>query len=229
VIEPIEMPSAPAPAQPEALAAAPRLTGRLLRGGIWAIAGKFWNSLLIDLANALLARILSLADFAGFLLAFSCVTVLGNLGTLGLNVGVVRYVAESLSLEDVGSARRLVLRSWLIAALGSVLVALGFAVVLATVGGHWAFFTSLRPVTGQVALWIVLHALAVMQGETFRGFHKIGPASVFGTPYNLPFLFGLTLLTWQSPAALSTVLWLVLGCQGVNLLGGCLYLAAPRM
>jgi O-antigen/teichoic acid export membrane protein len=205
----------------------PRLKARVLRGGAWAVFGKCWNSLLIVAANALLARVLSLADFAAFLLAFSCVTVLGNLGTLGLNVGIVRYVAESLSLDDVRRARQLALKSWLIALAGSLAIAFvaGFAIWAAE--GHTSLLAPLVPLALPLALWIVLHALAVLQGETFRGFHQIGPASVFGTPYNLPFLLGLSWLALDGQASLSIVMWLVLACQGVNLLIGAIYLLSP--
>lgn len=224
---PAPVTSAPAAAATAVLPAGPSLTERLLRGGAWAVFGKCWNSLLIVVANALLARMLSLADFAAFLLAFSCVTVLGNLGTLGLNVDVVRYVAESLSLGDARRARQMTLRSWLIALGGSLAIAACFGAALTMVGVRWTLLEPLTSVAVQIVVWIVLHALAVMQGETLRGYHKIGPASVFGTPYNLPFLIGLTVLAVGGSAGLSSVLWLVLACQGLNLLVGYAYLASP--
>lgn len=161
--------------------------------------------------NALLARLLTPEAMGAYFLTFSVVMVSAMLAQLGLNQTVVRLVAESLGVGKPGRARAVVRKAFLYGTVGALVVA-----VLLSIGvGRWlalkAFDSSLMAaVIGLAALWVVVMTLQGLLAESFRGFHDIRLATIFGG-----------LVTSVLSAALFAGLWII---QGHSQLGQVLVL-----
>ena len=156
------------------------LKRRLLSGSAWAVGGQVGAAVAGLLSNVLLARLLTPAEFGAYFLVLSLVAVGSLVGCLGLNRAAVRFVAESMSLEQPGRARRAIR---LVVGLGTVgAVAAGLVYLL--VGGLLArsvFGTPLlATVVGLTAGWIVVSTLQDLFAEAFRGFHDVRLATLFG-------------------------------------------------
>src|SRR5918993_1510569 len=80
----------------------------LLSDGAWALGGRVTTILATVVSNAFLARLLLPEDLGTYFLAFSIVSFGALVGSLGLNQVVVRFVAESMSLNRPERARRTV-------------------------------------------------------------------------------------------------------------------------
>jgi O-antigen/teichoic acid export membrane protein len=153
---------------------------RLLSGGAWALGGRVVLAFTGLATNALLARLMSPAELGVYFLAYSVVITCANLGALGLETAVVRFVAESIGLEQYKRTRRSIKLALGIGSLGAVVV--GSAYLL--FGGRLAslLFDSpaLAAVAGMTAGWIVVAALQGILVETFRGFHDIRMTTILG-------------------------------------------------
>jgi len=161
-------------------ATTPVLRERLLSGGAWALAGRLGAVLSQLVINALLARVLSPQDLGAYFLAFSIISVGSVAGWLGLDQAGVRFVAVSLGLGEYRRARRAVgkvVRFGLIGAVGAGAI---YLAVGGLVGGRLFHSPALAAVTGLVAAWISVTSLQSLLAATFRGFHDIRLATVFG-------------------------------------------------
>jgi O-antigen/teichoic acid export membrane protein len=192
-------------------------------GGFWAVGGRLATALAAFLSNALLARILTPSDFGVYFLAFSVVWTGAVIGALGLNQSAVRFVAESMGTNLPGRARRVV---GLVFGMGMVgAFAVGGVYLLAGPAISRSLFhaPALAAVTGLVAGWMVLLTLQTLQAETFRGFHDIKFATVFGGLVTGILLTSCLLLLWLfgGQTGLSTVLAVIVasGLTSVTLGG----------
>ena len=156
------------------------LKRRLLSGGAWAIGGKAGAVVLGLSSNILLARLLTPAEFGTYLLIVSVVSAGGLVGCLGLNKSTVRFVAESLGLGQPGRAKRMIRAVLGIGALG----ALGAGSVYLLANGFLESLfdaPALAAVAGLIAGWIAISTVQELFAETFRGFHDIRLATLFGS------------------------------------------------
>jgi len=154
---------------------------RLLTGGIWAFSGKIFFILSTLAVNALLARILSPEALGTYFLTFSLVTVSSVIAQQGLNLTIVRLVAESLSKLQPEKAAKSIRLTFLLGGIGATIVA--FILIFGL--GEWLAkntFNSIKmlEVVGYVAFWVVITTLQNLSAETFRGFHDIRFATIFG-------------------------------------------------
>lgn len=154
---------------------------RLVSGGAWVVAGKFIAAIAAVVVNALLARLLAPDEMGAYFLTFSLVSVFTVAAQLGLNHTVVRLVAESLSTQRPQRAAKSVR---LVLALG-ISGALVVAAVLAMGTGKWLaghLFDSdlIARVMSLAALWVVMMSIQGLLAESFRGFHDIRLATLFG-------------------------------------------------
>lgn len=157
------------------------LTKRLVLGGLWVLAGKVILVLSTLLINAFLARLLAPQEMGAYFLTFSLVSVAAVAAQFGLSQAVVRLVAESLASERPGQAAntiRFILRS---GALGALLLAGVLALGVGSWLAHRIFDSALMAsVIGLAALWVVVLTLQNLLAESFRGFHEIRLATLFG-------------------------------------------------
>jgi O-antigen/teichoic acid export membrane protein len=156
------------------------LRQRLLSGGTWAFAGKIGASMLGLVTNALLTRMLTKQEFGVYLLAFSIVTVGAVIGSLGLPKTVVRFIAESMALDQVGRARRMIYMVLWLSILGALGVSLAYLLIIGKLVGNLFDSRALVALTGLIAGWIAISVVQEITAETFRGFHDIRMATLLG-------------------------------------------------
>jgi O-antigen/teichoic acid export membrane protein len=188
----------------------PSLERSLLSGGTWAFGGKALTVLVVLASNALLARLLSPEDLGAYFLAFSVVSVGALAGSLGLNLSVVRFVAESIGLNQTDRARRVVGVVFCLGAVGALVVGLLYLSLGDFVGESLFGAPNLAAITGLVAGWMAVMVLQMLLAETFRGFNDIRLATLFSNLVTGVLLTACLALLWllREEATLATVVLL---------------------
>ncbi|QIN77691.1 oligosaccharide flippase family protein [Rubrobacter marinus] len=196
------------------------LKQRLLSGGIWAFTGRLLTSLGQLAINALLARLLAPQDLGAYFLAFSVVTLGAIAGSLGLNQAAVRFVAESMGLDQPGRARRAVTTAVAVGGTGALGVGLLYLPLGYYLSANFFRAPALAAVTGLVAGWMAIMALQSLLAEVFRGFHDIRLATLFGGLLTaIAFTGSLGLLWWiEGRTTLAVVLILAIGSGATSAL-----------
>jgi O-antigen/teichoic acid export membrane protein len=158
------------------------LRRRLLSGSTWALGGKIAAAVIGLISNGLLARLLgSTQEFGAYLLAFTIVSVGAVLGSLGLPKTVLRFVAESMTLGQPGRARRAIYTALGLGVLGALGISLVYYFIVGDLVGRYVFHsTALVAVIGLMTGWMAIAAVQEIMAETFRGFHDIRMATLFG-------------------------------------------------
>ncbi|MBI4394399.1 MAG: oligosaccharide flippase family protein [Euryarchaeota archaeon] len=162
-------------------AEARQIGARLLSGGAWALLGRAVLAVTALVANVILARLLSPAEFGTYFLAVTIVSAGGMLAQFGLGPTLIRVVA----IDDSQESRKGVPSTVLAALLASAGIgALLAAVLLVGPGARLAedVFHSgpLVGVLGFAAAWMIAQALVVLVAESFRGLSDIRMASLLG-------------------------------------------------
>jgi O-antigen/teichoic acid export membrane protein len=131
--------------------------------------------------NGLLARMLSPEAFGAYLLAFSIISAGAMIGALGLPKTVVRFIAESMVLNQPGRARKIIYTSIGLSALGAAGVSLAYYLVVGEAVSKYIFHSpALVAIVGLTAGWIAISVMQEIMAETFRGFHDIRWATLLG-------------------------------------------------
>ena len=156
------------------------LRARLLSGGAWILAGKLANVGSRLIISAILARLLAPDAMGAYFLVLSLVTAGATFSQLGMNLGVVRFVAESRARGDSGRARRAVHLAL------SVVLATAVVFVVVLFAGLWRWFGNdafdvpqIVDVRDPALFWLVVFALQIVLAETFRGFQMLKLAALF--------------------------------------------------
>jgi O-antigen/teichoic acid export membrane protein len=153
----------------------------LLSGSIWAFGGKIGASAIGVITNGLLARMLSPQEFGAYFLAFSIISVGAVIGSLGLPKTVVRFVAENMVLKQPGRAKSAIYTALGLGVLGTLGVSLTYLFIVGDLVGKYLFHSPLLvAVIGLTAGWMAISAVQEIMAETFRGFHDIRMATLFG-------------------------------------------------
>jgi len=154
---------------------------RLLTGSSWAFGGKIAGAAIGLFTNGLLARMLSPSEFGAYFLALSIISLSAIVGSLGLTKTVIRFVAESMSLDRLRKARKAVCVVLGLGALGSLGISLTYWLVVGDLVSEYLFHSSvLVALTGLMAGWMALSVMQEIMAETFRGFHDIRMATLLG-------------------------------------------------
>ncbi len=156
------------------------LKRRLLSGGAWAVGGKVGASMIGLATSALLTRLLSRPEVGVYFLAISVVTVGAVIGALGLPKTVVRFVAQSMALDQVGRARGVIYLVLGLGVVGALGVGLAYGLFVGRLLSDLFDSRALLALTGLMAGWIALSVVLEITAETFRGFHDIRMATVLG-------------------------------------------------
>lgn len=165
----------------EPIAKSTSLRNRFISGGSWALSGKIISSASTLGANILLARLLSPEDMGSFFLAFSIVTIFTIIAQWGLGRGIVKLVASELAVCNIAQARSAIISSLIIV----VFISLVLAVLIYSPAGEWFLnklsgTNSLVSIAGMLGLWIFVLSLQGIVSESFRGYHDIRMATIFG-------------------------------------------------
>jgi O-antigen/teichoic acid export membrane protein len=157
------------------------LRRRLLSGTTWALGGKIGAAAIGVVTNGVLARMLSPQDLGAYFLVFSIIQVGAVVGSLGLPKTVLRFVAESMTLDQPGRARRAIYTALGLGVAGALLTSLAYFFVVGDLVGTYLFHSpALVAVIGLTTGWMAISAVQEIVAETFRGFHDIRMATLFG-------------------------------------------------
>jgi O-antigen/teichoic acid export membrane protein len=187
----------------------------------WAFLGKAVALGLAVLTSAILARLLTPAELGTYFVIANATTVASALALLGLQGIVVRLVAQAVAAGEPARARAAVTRTALIAA---VAVALAGALLASPVGevvGRVLLGSGVaKSVMPLVALLVAATALRSLTAETFRGFHRVGAATLVGESGPAIVLALLALGAWVTTDAISlrTAIWFAAGASLLVLL-----------
>lgn len=212
------------------------LKRRLLSGSTWAFGGKVGGATVGVVTNGLLARMLSPSELGAYFLALTIISFGAMVGTLGLTKTTIRFVAESMSLDRPGRARRVILTVLGIGLLGSIGVSLAYWLVVGDLVAEYLFHSSaLVMVTGLTAGWMAISVMQEITAETFRGFHDVRMATLLGGLATGGSSGGIVMrillvvclaLLWSRSATtdLQTVMLVCVGSGSVSLILGALFL-----
>ena len=156
------------------------LKRRLLSGSVWAVGGKICAVLIGLVSNALLARLLTPQEFGTYLLVLSVASLGALVGCLGLNKAAVRFVAESMGLDQSEKTRQTIRVVVGLGVLGALVVSLVYLLIGGFVGRSLFNAPALATVVGLTAGYIAVSTIQELFAETFRGFHDIKLATLFG-------------------------------------------------
>ena len=157
------------------------LKSRFISGSSWALLGKIISSASTLVVNILLARLLSTEDMGSFFLVFSIVSTFTVIAQWGLGRGLVKLIASELAGGNAGRARNAITSSFVIV----VSMSLVLSMLVYSPSGEW-FLNKLSgadilsSITGLIGLWILVLSLQGIVSESFRGFHDIRTATIFG-------------------------------------------------
>jgi O-antigen/teichoic acid export membrane protein len=142
---------------------------RLRSGGFWVLTGRVLGISLTLLSNVILARVLVPVDFGNFLLMTSIAGAGSVVAMFGLNIVMVKLVAESVGLGDPVRARQVFRLS---ARVGATSIALVGVVT------PWALYylmpqaRAVPVVLVSLSLGIMLIAWQCVVAEGLRGLHE---------------------------------------------------------
>jgi O-antigen/teichoic acid export membrane protein len=157
------------------------LRRRLLSGSTWALGGKIGAAAIGIVTSGLLGHMLSLQDFANYLLVFTIISVGAVVGSLGLPKTVLRFVAESMSLDKPGRARRAISTALALGVAGAIITSLAYYFVVGDLVNKYFFHSeALVAVIGLTTGWMAISVMQEIIAESFRGFHDIRMATLFG-------------------------------------------------
>src|SRR5215216_1809201 len=155
--------------------------GLLVSGSTWALGGKIGATTIGLVTNGVLTRLLTKQEFGVYLLAFSIISLGAVIGSLGLPKTVLRFVAESMTLGQPGRARRAIYTALGLGVVGTMGISLAYLFIVGDLVSRHLFHSSaLVAVIGLTAGWMAISAMQEIIAETFRGFHDIRMATLFG-------------------------------------------------
>ncbi len=188
---------------------------------MWALVGKATLSVTGLLVNVILTRLLAPEEIGAYFIISSILAVAGVFILLGLDMAVVRLIAESMAIGQPGRSRQAI--QWALTFL-SIGCLLGVGLMLLG-GGRWIteriFHSSLLGnLIGLVTLWMVLSTFQTLLAEIFRGFHDIRLAAVLSgggalTRFFL-FIFVTIIWFWQGISNLRQVILLSIAANAIT-------------
>jgi O-antigen/teichoic acid export membrane protein len=194
----------------------------LVGDGAWAVGGTTVTVVMGTAANVVLARLLSPEDLGGYLLAFGTVVIFASIARLGLDVAVVRFVAQARSepaMPKAGAAIRAVLRVGSLSGCiwGAALGLFGFS----WIAENWFDFPQMTEAATAVGLWTAAEAIRLVASEAYRGFQDFPRATLFGNGTRAAlFAVPLTVVALSGHApSLLLVMWLATIASVVTLAG----------
>lgn len=201
---------------------------RIFSGSIWAFLGKMGSMSFGLIINALLARLLTPTDLGSYFLAISLVSVATVVAQMGLSRTILRLIAEAPGKKNISSIKPALKFVFFYALIG-VITVLFF--INSRMGRRMLslFFKEKLP-SRVIYLSSVLIFASVFQNilsESFRGFHKIGLASLFKLLLNKLIFACVLVFLWFFLGEISLIRALTLaalaGCINILVAGGFLW------
>ena len=205
----------------QAAPSTPSLRRRLIGGGAWAVVGKGAALALNFVTIAMVTRLLDVGSVGVYQLGQSVVLAVSLIGRLGLDTTVVYLVSSSVARGETERARRAIRTVLVLGACGALatsaaLVFGGVDLLGAAFGkGSYGRLAVLAPAMG---VWSASIAVQILASESFRGFHDIREAVVYGG-----FVSGLltsacfaVYTVASGHVAVTTAAWTTSSCIGVS-------------
>lgn len=155
------------------------LLQRLLSGGIWTVLGRVVTVAAGFVVNALIARMIPVGEVGAYFLLVSVVTVGSIIASLGLQVAVVRLVAQAVANQLRGVARATIVAVLRIGTISSIVVAVIIGLGGDIIASHIFNAPIITQVAWDAAVWMVTIVILNLLAESFRGFHDFRLATIF--------------------------------------------------
>lgn len=200
----------------------------ILLGSVVGLGVKILSAVSLFLMNILIARSLGATEAGLFFLGFTLITITAAIGRLGLDQGVVRFIAALRATEAFGQLHSVYRKalSWVMAA--SLLITL-----IAWLGSEWivkTFFNQpgFEPVFRVIVLGIPLLALYIMQAQALQGLKQVAQ-SMLTLSVMMPVSLLIMLLLFPVNTAMVAAEYLVAASLLTLLIGWVLWLrSAPK-
>ena len=195
----------------------------MVRGGGWALGGTILSSVLGLIINVLLTRLLPAADVGVYFLLISLVAFCATLAQAGVLQVLLRKVALSPSVGERRGAANDIRSACMYIGIGLFIV--GF-ILLFFFDAWVAKFTpgrsDLNSIVFLIILWTAVLAFQGVVTESFRGFHNIRNAVLFGGIFtNSLFVIMLSVMYFRGlKPSLTDVVELVVGLVAIALVVG---------
>ncbi|MBI4458867.1 MAG: oligosaccharide flippase family protein, partial [Acidobacteria bacterium] len=200
---------------------------RFLVGGSFVLGGRIATALLALVTNALLARLLLPQDLGIYFIASSLVLFGSVAGSFGLQETAVRFIAESLSLQQWERVRKTIRLVFRIDVATALCAGITFFLSGELLANRLFEMPQLAALSLAIAVWITVSTVQGLVAESFRGFNDIGLATLFGNQVvgglltRLLFALSVAFLWWsKEPAGLPVILWIVVGASCASLVPG---------
>jgi len=197
------------------------ISQRLISGSVLVMIGKVLAAASALVLNILLTRLLAPGDVGVYYLLVSVVTMCGLAAQLGVHQAIVRALAGGLGAKHEDMSRASISAAFIIVTFGVLMIGLPYALGIGQWLGKSVFDSPLASDMAIItALWIAGFALQMLLSQIFRGFHRIGFATLFeGTSTGVFIIIGLTYV-WltQDQLKLQDVLIITLGALLLSIL-----------
>lgn len=173
---------------------------KMIDSGLWSVGGRIAAIAGAFLLNLALARSLPPADYGVYFVVQATMVILATVGTAGMDLVVVRFIATRRAAGDWRGVRAVVGRC-----LATVLAVTFVVCALFYLLAPWFFASVVRmpaaiALSGSMVLWLLASTVQRQLAETFRGLNDIRCATLFGGFRNNGIL--ISLLTCIAAVAL---------------------------
>jgi O-antigen/teichoic acid export membrane protein len=191
------------------------LKRRLMSGSAWTAGARIVAGLSGFAVNALLSRLISPEDLGAYFLLVSIASVGAMMAQLGLQLAVVRLIADAIARGSAGQVRGFVRTAFTAVAISTS--ALAFLLVLAGGDGAVAVFHSaiLAQVMWLGGAWLAGLAVMNLVAEAFRGLHDYRMAGVMGGAGSTLLMFAALLLVFLAQRQVGLTQVTVLGVLAI--------------
>lgn len=153
---------------------------KFLKGGAWALLIRILTVISNLALSMLIARMLAPDEVGSYFLLVSIISVVAVFSLLGLNIAVVRMIANSNALKEQGANFSVIQKTQILSLVASLSIALALYFLGSTI-------LSIFEITDSVfidykiliSIWIVLWSLENLNSDIFRGFKQFHLAALF--------------------------------------------------
>lgn len=199
------------------------LGARLLSGGLWMMGARMVSAVSGLLVSMLLARMLAPDQLGAYFIIASIAVTGAMLAQFGTHQAIVRLIAAGVAKSDLAGVRRSLRAVLVIALLGAVIVAGGYA----SGAGYWvagSIFksTAVQSVVGLTVVWIVMRHAQTLLAQAFRGFQDLRMAAVYEGALTQLLIASMLAVLWfiAYRPSLDNIVQVTIAAFGLTLLTG---------
>jgi len=156
------------------------LWGRVVASGIWVVGARVCGILSTVLTNVVLARQLVPEAFGDFVVICSIANAASLVAMVGMNIAVVRFVAEQLASDNVEEARHVFWLCFRLAGYGTLITALVMFAGICSSGSRLLDLDDPVRVALLTACVLSIQAFCNMSAAALRGLGEMRYSGVLG-------------------------------------------------